>query len=182
MSERPQGRIPGLGPIAAMLIVAFGFMGCSGSDQSDLEEYVAKVKARAPLPLEPLPDIKQIDTFVYEPGDRRDPFVADREGDESVAAAPDNSLAPDPLRRKEELESFSLDALRMVGTLQQDQTRWGLIRTQDGTLHMVRVGNHMGLNNGQITSISDEGILLTEVVMEGEGEWRERQAKVSLTE
>ncbi len=182
MSERPVSRTRGLWLIAAMLVVGLGLMGCSGGGQSDLEEYVAKVKAREPVPLEPLPDIKQIDTFIYEPGDRRDPFVADREGDEAVAAAPDNRLAPDPLRRKEELEGFSLDALRMVGTLEQDQTRWGLIRTQDGTLHMVRVGNHMGLNNGQITSISDEEILLTEVVSEGPGEWRERQAKVSLTE
>lgn len=182
MSGRPLCGIRNLWPIAAALAVGLGLVGCSGGDQSDLEAYVAKIKARQPDPLEPLPDIKQVDTFIYEPGERRDPFVADSQAHEAVAAVSDNGLAPDPLRRKEELESFSLDALRMVGTLEQDQTRWALIRSQDGILYKVRVGNHMGLNNGQITSISDDEIQLTEVVSDGPGDWRERQAKVSLTE
>ncbi|HYN78464.1 MAG TPA: pilus assembly protein PilP [Lamprocystis sp. (in: g-proteobacteria)] len=156
--------------------------GCSSRDQSDLQDYAQKVKARDPGPIEPLPDIKQINTFVYEPTDRRDPFVVDTRGAETPTAAPGNSLAPDPLRRKEELESFALDSLRMVGTLEQNQTTWGLIRTNNGILHRVRVGNYLGMNNGQIVSISDEAIALTEIVSEGPGEWRERQAAVQLTQ
>ena len=156
--------------------------GCSSDDQGDLKEYVQKVKARDPGPIEPLPDIKQINTFVYEPTDRRDPFVVDARGAEVPAASPGNSLAPDPLRRKEELEAFALDSLRMVGTLEQNQTRWALIRTNNGILHRVRVGNYLGMNNGQIVSISDEAISLTEIVSEGPGEWRERQAAVELTQ
>ena len=165
-----------------LLAVAIGVTGCGSDDQADLQDYIAKVKARDPGPIEPLPDIKQVDTFVYEPADRRDPFVADERGAEVATTAPGNSLAPDPLRRKEELEGYALDALRMVGTLEQNQTRWGLIRTQSGTLHRVRVGNYMGLNNGQIVSISDDAIQLTEIVSEAPGEWRERQATVALTE
>jgi type IV pilus assembly protein PilP len=155
--------------------------GCSNTGTDDLEEYVTKVKARVPGPIDPLPEIKQIDTFVYEPRDRRDPFVADERDEAEAASQPGNNLAPDPLRRKEELEGFALDSLRMVGTLEQNESRWGLIRSQDGTLHRVRVGNYMGQNNGQITSIGDESIELTEVVSEG-SEWRERQAKVTLTQ
>ncbi len=177
MSER---RIHGIWIL--WLVAAAGLSGCSSGDRSDLEGFVAEVKAREPVPIEPLPEIKQVETFIYEPDERRDPFVADKQGDEAVAAVPDNGLAPDPLRRKEELESYSLDALRMVGTLYQDDARFALVRSQDGTLHRVRVGNHMGLNNGQITSISDEEIQLTEVVSEAPGDWRERQAKISLTE
>ncbi len=164
------------------LALALALAGCGASDRSDLEAYVQKVKERDPGPIDPLPDIKQVNTFVFEPGDRRDPFVADNRGSEVAAAAPGSSLAPDPLRRKEELEGHSLDAVRMVGTLEQNQTRWGLIRTQDGTLHRVRVGNYLGMNNGQITSISEDAIQLTEVISEGPGEWRERQATVTLSE
>ena len=156
--------------------------GCSSGDQSDLEDYVQKVRARDPGPIEPLPDIKQINTFVYEPADRRDPFVVDNRGGDTPASAPGTSLAPDPLRRKEELEGYALDALRMVGTLEQNQTKWGLIKTTNGILHRVRVGNYLGTNNGQIVSISDEAIQLTEIIMEGSGEWRERQATVQLTQ
>lgn len=164
--------------------VAFASLlsGCGGGNLADLENYVKQVKARAPGPIEPLPEIKQIVTFVFESGDRRDPFVADAQGQEPAASAPESSLAPDPTRRKEELESYALDSLRMVGTLEQNQAKWGLIRTQDGVLHRVRVGNYLGTNNGQITSITDDAILLTEVISEGPGDWRERQATVTLSE
>lgn len=165
---------------ALALLLLIG--GCGDRGRGDLDAYVAKVKARDPGPIEPLPDIRQIDTFIYEPRDRRDPFVADARGEEVAAAAPGNSLAPDPLRRKEELEGYSLDALRMVGTLEQNQTLWGLIRTQGGDLHRVRVGNYMGQNNGQITRIGEDAIELTEVVSDGPSAWREREATVQLSQ
>lgn len=168
--------------VGAALAGITAFTGCSNGRQAELEDYVRKVQARAPEPIEPLPEIPQISTFVFEPGDRRDPFVADTKTNAVVDISPNDSLAPDPLRRKEELEGYALDALRMVGTLEQNETKWGLIRTQDGTLHRVRVGNYMGQNNGQITSIRDDAIQLTEVVSEAPGEWRERQATVSLTQ
>jgi type IV pilus assembly protein PilP len=168
----------GLVPVLLPLLLG----GCVSSDQSDLEEYVRKVKAREPGAIEPLPEIKPVSTFVYEPADRRDPFVVDARSAAVPAAAPGSSLAPDPLRRKEELEGYSLDALRMVGSLEQNQTRWGLIRAPNGILHRVKVGDYMGTNNGQIVSITDEAIQLTEIVPEGPGDWRERQATVALTQ
>lgn len=163
------------------ICAALSLAACGGSDLSDLEAYVQQVKARKPSPIEPLPEIQQVATFAYEPGNRRDPFVADKRA-EASAVNPGDSLAPDPLRRKEELESFSLDSLRMVGTLEQNQTRWALIRTQDGLLHRVRVGNYLGMNNGQITNIGDDAIQLTEIVSDNPGEWRERPATITLSQ
>lgn len=177
-------RIPRIS-LSQLLLVGVaigGLAGCGNSRLSDLEAYVRQVQARAPEPIDPLPEIPQISTFVFEPGDRRDPFVADTKTHEVIDVPQGDSLAPDPLRRKEELEGYALDSLRMVGTLEQNETTWGLIRTQDGTLHRVRVGNYLGLNNGQITSIKDDAIQLTEVISEAPGEWRERQATVSLTQ
>jgi len=177
-----RGRRAGRLPVLSAVLLSALLAGCGGGDQSDLEDYVRKVKARDPGAIEPLPEIKQINTYVYEPAERRDPFVVDARGVDQPAGAPGNSLAPDPLRRKEELEGFALDALRMVGTLEQNQTKWALIRSPNGILHRVRVGNYLGTNNGQIVNISDEAIQLTEIVSEGPGEWRERQATVALTQ
>jgi type IV pilus assembly protein PilP len=173
-------------PLRVLAIAAIGaaavLTGCGNDGQADLQDYVRKVKSRTPAPIEPLPEIPQISTFVFEPSDRRDPFVADTKTNVAVDISPNDSLAPDRSRRKEELEGYALDSLRMVGTLEQNETKWGLIRTQDGALHRVRVGNYMGQNDGQITSIRDDAILLTEVVSEAPGVWRERQATVSLTQ
>ncbi len=162
------------------LLIAMLLGGCGGSDMDELQSYVDKVKQRPPGPLEPLPEIPQIDTYVYEPASRRDPFAMDDRTARAAMPRPSDGIAPDPLRRKEELEQFSLDSLRMVGTLEQHETRWGLVVTPDGILHRVRVGNYLGQNNGQITRISPEGIQLTEIVGDGPGSWRERESSIAL--
>lgn len=168
--------------VRACLVVGLtaALAGCGSSRLDELDAYVAKVKAQPPAPLTPLPEIKQVDTFVYKPDNRRDPFVMDVQSAQAVIAGPAGGLAPDPLRRKEELEQYPLDSLDMVGTLERDQTRWALIRTPDGILHRVRVGNYMGKNNGQVTSINPERVQLIEIVPDGGGRWREKQAEIAL--
>jgi type IV pilus assembly protein PilP len=149
---------------------------------ADLQEYAEQVKARKPGPIEPLPEIKQVETFVFEPGDRRDPFVLDEQSVEPVPPRTAGGIAPDPLRRKEELEQYSLDSLRMVGILEQEGTKWGLVVAPGGTLHRVRAGNYMGRNNGQITRVTENNIELIEIVSDGTNEWRERPAAIALRE
>ncbi|MBK1702562.1 pilus assembly protein PilP [Thiococcus pfennigii] len=162
-------------PIAILLAL----QGCGSADIPELQGYVAKVMARPPGPIEPLPEIQPVETFAYEPHERRSPFDSGQRPEEEVAR-PASGLAPDPLRRKEELERHPLDALRMAGTLRQDEAFWALIQTKDGVLHRVGVGNYLGQNNGQITRITEDEIQLTEIVPDGMGDWRERQAAIAL--
>lgn len=163
------------------ILVCLTLAGCGSAHMNELKRYVQEVKQRQPPPIAPLPDIKPIDTFVYEPGDRRDPFVMDTQTAEAVAGT-SNGIAPNPLRRKEELEQYALDSLKMVGTLEQDKTMWGLIKAPGGILYRVHVGNYMGTNNGQITRISDDEIDVTEIVSEKPGDWHERQASIALSQ
>jgi type IV pilus assembly protein PilP len=148
----------------------------------DLRDYLADVKSREKGRIEPLPEIKQIETYVYAAGDRRDPFSPSVSGSTEVAQVLQNGLAPDPLRRKEELEGFPLDSIRMVGTLEQKDSIWGLVTTADGTIFRVKPGNYMGQNNGQITRVSEEQIELTEIVSDGQGGYRERLASLAVNE
>ncbi len=156
--------------------------GCGDDEMSKLQDYVREIKARPPKPVDPLPEIKPVETFVYEPGDRRDPFVPDAQAMPPEPVVEDNGLAPNPNRRKEDLEQFPLDSLRMVGTLDQDNIRWGLIRNNEGILYRVKAGNYMGTNNGQITSIDETTIHVTEIVSDAPGRWRERPASLALTQ
>ncbi|MGH6959871.1 MAG: pilus assembly protein PilP, partial [Dongiaceae bacterium] len=48
--------------------------GCA-QDMSDLEEYEMEVKSRTSKIIEPIPQPKPYEPFVYEPGERRDPFL-----------------------------------------------------------------------------------------------------------
>lgn len=157
-------------------------VGCASRDMSDLHSFIAEVKARKAGDIEPLPEIKQIETFVYNAEQRRNPFRPVPQEHEKAETADADGLSPDPNRRREELESYSLDSMRMVGTLEQSGTMWALVRTQDQTIYRVKAGNYMGRNHGQITRIDENDIELTEIVPNGQGGYRERQASLALKE
>lgn len=161
------------------LVVPLLLAGCVNRDMSDLQGFVEEVKSRPAAGIEPIPEIKQVIGFVYTAKNRRDPFT--RQEDDAVAteAVLENGIRPDPNRRKEELEVYSLDSLRMVGTLEQDEQTWGLLKTSDGTIHRVAPGNYIGLNDGRITRISEEKIELIELVPTGSG-FLEKEAAVAL--
>jgi type IV pilus assembly protein PilP len=155
---------------------------CAEQSMSDLENYVAEVKARDPGQIEPLPEIKQIETYVYRPDERRSPFTLGDQATQQETVADTGGIAPDPLRRKEELESYPLDSIRMVGTLERDEEMSALVKIHDGTLFRIMPGNYLGMNHGQITRITEERIDLTEIVSNGMGGWKERQAAIALSE
>lgn len=161
----------------AMAILAL--TGCASKDMSDLRKFVQDVKARPPSGIEPIPEVKQVVGFVYEARGRRDPFARQENDDEVTETILDNGIRPDPNRRKEELEAYALDTLRMVGTLEQDESTWGLVQTNDGTIHRVAPGNYMGLNDGKITRVSEEKIELIELVPTGNG-FLEKEAAIGL--
>ena len=163
-------------------VLSMTLSGCFNQDMSDLKRYVEDVKARKQGYIEPLPEIKQVETFTYVPGDRRSPFRPVQQGDEQAEKSSSNGIAPDPNRRKEELENYSLDSLRMVGTLQQADVMWALVQTNDKTIYRVKAGNYMGKNHGQITRIDENDIELTEIVPDGQGGYLERQASLALKE
>lgn len=150
----------------------------------DLEHYAEQVKARNPGRVQPLPEVKPYQQFEYQAENRRDPFDASVIAASSAKAGhPTNpELSPDPSRAPEFLETFPLDTLRMVGTMEQGNTLWALIKTPDSTIQRVTAGNHLGQNYGKIEHITDAGIELTEIIPDGFGGWRERESFIALSE
>jgi type IV pilus assembly protein PilP len=165
-----------------LLVAVLLLSACVNQDMSDLREFVAEVKARQPGPLPPLPEMRQVEPFLYVAADRRDPFRPQETLAQAPTTKPTSGPKPDFNRRKEELESYSLDTLRMVGTLEQDGMMWGLVQTQDGTIHRVKTGNYMGLNYGRIVRISEDKIELSELLQDGAGGYVENSAALSLGE
>lgn len=157
--------------------------GCSGN-LSDLEAWVAEVKARPQEGIEPLPEIIPYKAFSYVKGSKRDPFDESifRPQVASTAKKVSSSISPDPNRVPEYLESFPLDTLRMVGTMTQDQQNWALIKTPDNTIQRVLTGNYLGQNNGKIIDVTDDGVALVEIIPDGFGGWRERESSIALSE
>jgi type IV pilus assembly protein PilP len=155
---------------------AFLLASCS-SEMDELRQFVKDSEKSLPRKIEALPAVKPFEPFTYEGFDLPDPFkprkITVKEGS--------GGLAPDLNRRKEPLESFPLEQLKMVGTLEQGKDIFALVRA-DKTLYRVKKGNYMGQNFGLITDITDAEIKLKEIVQDSAGDWAERQSVLPLLE
>ena len=92
----------------------------------------------------------------------------------------EGGVHPDTNRRKEPLETFPLDSLRMVGTLEQHNKLWALVADPNGVVYRIAKGNYVGQNHGRIDNISNDKITLTEIVPDPSGGWRERPTSIGL--
>ncbi len=87
--------------------------------------------------------------------------------------------APDTKRIKETLEKFSLENMRYVGILKSGQKVSGFIEAE-GYVYTVGVGNYLGQNYGRIESITDDSIILNELIEDSTGNWVSRKAELLL--
>jgi type IV pilus assembly protein PilP len=167
---------------AAACCASILIYGCSGGEFEDLNRFVEESKQGLRGRVEPLPEIKQFEPFAYNAFDLPDPFKP-REMEVAGGAAGSTGLAPDPTRRKETLEAFPLESLKMVGTLERKRVRYALIKTPDNNLYKAKVGNYMGQNFGIITAVSETVVTLKEVIQDpANGGWSERSASLQLQE
>ena len=87
--------------------------------------------------------------------------------------------APNPDRPKEILENFSLESLRYVGSIKRGGQVSAFVDA-GGHTYTVRVGNYLGQNYGQITAITPDKLILSEVTEDSYGAWQRRTAELEL--
>ncbi|MDH3371195.1 MAG: pilus assembly protein PilP, partial [Gammaproteobacteria bacterium] len=111
--------------LSAALISA-SLAACSSDGLDDLREFVKNAHADKKPRVEPLPDIKMQETFIYNAANLTDPFAAFNLMPQGLKSA--SGPRPDPKRRKEPLEDYPLDSLKMVGTLMRGKQAWAVIQ------------------------------------------------------
>lgn len=185
------------GKLCVVLLLPGGMLlgGCADRDTQDLQRYIEQVKRSTEgAPLGPLPDVEPYRPYAYEAGVLKDPFAYARfvvdamtrqERPDPVDPLFASGVVPDFGRPREELESYTLDALRLVGTFRDFATNdlWALIRAPDGVVHRVREGNYVGQNHGEIHAVTQQVVEIQEIVRDpNTGGWRERDNRLSLAE
>lgn len=176
--------------LATILVVCVPLASCGGGSMADLRSYVAEIKTRPGTPIEDLPPIQPYVVYTYpcdgaiQCVDPFEPFYLEppRPPDGADTVISDNGISPDFDRNREELETYPLDALRMMGTLEKGEQFWAILRDPDTIIHRVQVGNFIGQNNGKITGISEDRIELLEIIPDGRGGWEERHAELALAD
>ena len=169
---------PGLRLLSAALACGYGVLTACSSADDELARFVEDTKKEPGGRVEPLPEIKPYETFVYAATDLRSPFLPSSPG----AGAGLAGARPDQKRNREFLEQYSLDTLKMVGTLRLGGQMFGLVETKDGLVHRVTTGNHLGQAEGKITDITPSKISLIEIVPDSLGGYMERPAALGLNE
>jgi len=171
-------------PVIKMLCLCLPALltACSSDNTSDLREYVASIKARPAGRVKPLPEVTPYDTYLYQVEHLRDPFTAYVAQAETSLDINEKGLHPDLNRKREELEQYSLDSLNFVGHIEKDNQTWALIMAPDNIIYRVQPGNHMGSNYGKILAITEDSIIINEIIPNGVGGWTERKASLELSE
>ena len=165
--------------VLLLAAVCAGLASCGGEQYSDLRQFVKESDNLPHGRIPPLPDVKPYEPFAYDAYDLVDPFKPRKiEPPKKTVDRPEL----DPDRRKEPLEAYQLENLRMVGTLQQNKATYALMKSPDNNLFRVKPGSHMGQNFGRITDISESTIKLKEIVQDSTGDWTERTSTLNLAE
>jgi len=166
------------------LVALVSTLAACGGDMSDLERFIDETKTRHHGKVDPLPEFPPYRTFTYTVDAVRDPFRPQTDLTASPVAAEAEYSGPRPeaTRRREPLEGYPVDALKMVGLLQQRAQTWGLVRDPEGTIHRVQPGNYAGQNHGRIVQVSETRIDIVELVPDGLSGWVNRDAQLAMTE
>jgi type IV pilus assembly protein PilP len=159
--------------------------GCAGSNEAELRQWMAEVRQSLRPVTQTVQEPKEFTPASYESRSLVDPFDAQKVvmavARQQQVRATASSIRPDLERRRETLEGFPLDQMKMVGTMRQSNVNVALLAT-GGATHMVRVGNYVGQNFGLVTRISETDVQINEIVQDAAGEWVERPAKLELQE
>ena len=173
MSQRNHNRV------ILLLLAAASLSACTNRNEA-LDQFLAATKKETGGDVAPLPEVKPYQGFIYAAQSQRSPFLPGVPGGMRAGGGP--SVRPDSKRNREFLEQYSLDTLRMVGTLKLGGKEFGLIKTKEGLVHRVLPGNYIGQNEGKVLAVSGAKITLVEIVPDGLGGYTERPAALALNE
>ena len=155
---------------------------CGDDGTQEVRQWMDETRRQTRVVVPKLTEPKKFTPFTYAGKSAADPYSpAKFVYAMATPAASGNRFQPNMDRRREPLESFPLDNLKMVGTLRKQGASFALVQAEH-TVFQAKVGSYIGQNYGQVTKITDSEVELKETVQDAAGEWVERTAKLELQE
>jgi type IV pilus assembly protein PilP len=171
----------------SLTVMGFAFVGlailagCS-SEQTELQAWADQERKAVSPTIEKVNQPKAFEPYRYENANQADPFSSAK-----LATALDKmqknkgGLKPDLNRRREVLENFPLENIRMVGHLANLKASFALLQAEN-VVYQAKVGNYLGQNFGVITKMNDGEVQIKELVQDAAGEWTERETALRIQE
>jgi len=165
--------------ILSLLLFVVLVSACQQKEKQNLSKFIADADRMEASEIEPLPVIKPVELYAYSAQEFADPFNVENLKPKQVVSAR-SGIGPDTNRRREPLENYPLDSLKMVGTLFRETEERAIILTPEGAVQTAVVGNYLGQNYGKIISIDESEIVVKEQVLNSAGTWVGRDASIKV--
>jgi len=163
--------------IIILIILLFNLFACSKvGTKEDAEQFMKKSLAKPTGKIPPPPEFLNHSPFVYSASHLKDPFDPPAK---VVKARVFNGIVPDLTRTKGFLESIPFNEFKMVGTIRNEKGIWALVSAK-GSVFQVKVGDYLGESHGEIMSITETQIQITEIINADPGFWEERTTILKL--
>jgi len=164
-------------------VVALALLAGCGAEQEELTQWMEQQRREVKPNVTPLTAPKKFSPQAYVALNGVEPFSAQKltVALKQEARQPNSLLAAEINRRKEPLEAYPLDSMRMVGSVNRSGRPYALLPV-DNLLYQVKQGDYLGQNYGKITKISETDVTLREIVQDAAGEWIERASALQLQE
>jgi len=164
-----------------VLLLIFGVMlvSCGSDKGDDLDQFMNNAANDMQPRIDPIPEVQPYTATEFNAdGQLNDPFKARKPKNSSVGG-----IQPNLARPREPLEAYPLESLKYVGLVAKQKLTYALIKTPDGNIQQVKIGNYLGQNYGIVTDISDSAVTLKEIVQDDlSGDWTDRTTSVNLQE
>ncbi|WP_110686289.1 pilus assembly protein PilP [Salinicola aestuarinus] len=166
-------------PLALATLLGLTLGGCADADLGALESHLDALRHAPQGQIAELPEMPSFEAVDYRQRERRSPFVADVAA--SRESATEAAPLPDAARASQPLEAFDLESLELVGTLSVGGRDSGLIRSPEGRVHRLFVGDYLGRDDGQVVAVGERKLSLVETVRDAQGHWMERPRQLLMT-
>ncbi len=163
--------------------MAAAVLSACSADHDELRAWMEQQRREAKPNVKPLQAPKKFDPQPYSSAQAVEPFSGQKLSValKQEAKQPNSLFAAEMNRRKEPLESYPLDSMSMVGSVNKQGQPFALLRV-DNLLYQVKVGDYLGQNYGRIMKIAETEVVMRELVQDSGGDMVERPATLQLQE
>jgi type IV pilus assembly protein PilP len=162
---------------------ALTLVACGEVEQNELEEWMQEQRKLTPSTIAPITAPKTFVSASYEAFAADDPFdelKLKRVLDRLRSSTNNSTIKPDLSRKRDVLESYPLDAIKMVGFMIQKNKPTAIL-SASGVLFNAVLGEHIGQDFGKIVEITEQEVSFKELVQDASGVWVKRDSKLALT-
>ena len=167
-----------------LLVALCAALGACSGDHEDLKQWMADSTKDMRGNIPKLPEVKPYEPVPYDVESLVDPFKASKLEPEKglQGAGKGGAFQPDfdaRELRNSLLEKYPVESLKMIGYLNVNRQPIAVIEV-DKKVKQVKVGEYLGLDFGMVTRITDNEVVLRELIQDSAGDWSERTSSLYL--